>query len=59
MIKSADIQAIIAAMKLDKKNTSGSMNCILTKGFGQMEKRSIDPDRELFPLLGAFLEGLS
>jgi 3-dehydroquinate synthase len=58
MIKSADIQSIVAAMKLDKKNTSGKMNCILTRGFGQMEKRSIDPERELIPLLRAFLEDL-
>lgn len=59
MIKQADIESIIAAMKLDKKNTSGKMNCILTKGFGRMEKRSIDPGLELAPLLREFLGSLS
>jgi len=58
-IKSLDITTIVAAMKLDKKNTTGVMNCILTRGFGAMEKRSIDPDRELVPLLGEFLKVLS
>ena len=54
-IGALDPDHVIAAMKLDKKNTSTSMNCILTRGFGKMEKRAVDPGRELRPLLGEFL----
>jgi 3-dehydroquinate synthase len=49
-----DVDKLLAAMKLDKKNTSTVMNCILTAGFGKMEKRSVDPATELHPLLRDF-----
>jgi 3-dehydroquinate synthase len=49
-----DVDQVLAAMKLDKKNTSTVMNCILTAGFGKMEKRSVDPTTELHPLLRDF-----
>jgi 3-dehydroquinate synthase len=45
---------VLAAMKLDKKNTSTTMNCILTAGYGKMEKKPVDPAR-LQPLLVDFL----
>ena len=58
-LASVPIEPIIAAMRLDKKNTNDAMNCILTRGFGAMEKRSVDPQRELRPLLRAFFETLT
>lgn len=58
-IKELELEPIVAAMKLDKKNTSGVMNCILTRGYGCMEKRGIDPERELLPLLCEFLQTLA
>ena len=52
-IAALDVDQVLGAMKLDKKNTSGVMNCILTAGFGKMEKRAVDP-AELRPLLREF-----
>ena len=46
-----NVDQVIGAMKLDKKNTSTVMNCILTGGFGKMEKRPVNPEAELRPLL--------
>jgi 3-dehydroquinate synthase len=42
-------------IKHDKKNTASDVNCILTKGPGVMEKRTVDVDAELAPALDAFL----
>jgi len=49
-----DVDQVLGSMKLDKKNTSTSMNCILTAGFGKMEKRPVDPVAEVRPLLREF-----
>jgi 3-dehydroquinate synthase len=46
-----DVDEVLGAMRLDKKNTSTTMNCILTRGFGAMEKCAVDPTGELRPLL--------
>jgi 3-dehydroquinate synthase len=58
-IKTLNVQQIAGAMKLDKKNTSGTMNCILTRGFGRMEKMAVDPETQLRPLLEDFLGSLN
>jgi 3-dehydroquinate synthase len=58
-IKNLGVQQIAGAMKLDKKNTSGTMNCILTRGFGKMEKMAVDPETQLLPLLEKFRGSLS
>lgn len=58
-IKTLSVQQIAGAMKLDKKNTSGTMNCILTRGFGRMEKMAVDPETQLLPLLEKFLGSLN
>lgn len=51
-----DRAAIFAAIKHDKKNTGNSINCILTKGIGCMEKRSVDFDKELQPAVNNFID---
>lgn len=53
---SADFSEIVDAIKHDKKNTSGAVNCILTKGPGRMEKRSVNLDTDLVPSVKAFLQ---
>ena len=58
-VSNLDVDQVLAAMKLDKKNTSTVMNCILTRGYGDMEKRAVNPATELKPLLGEFFERLT
>lgn len=50
-----DAHAVLHAMRHDKKNSSSGVTCILTRGFGTMEKRSLDVENELKPILAAFL----
>lgn len=47
--------AVVDAMRLDKKSTRSSVNCILTRGPGKMEKMALEPDKQLTPLLSEFL----
>ena len=58
-IRTLSTDNILSAMKLDKKNTSTVMNCIMTRGPGRMEKRSMDPAKEITPLLREFQKQLS
>lgn len=51
----ADFAAIMAAIKLDKKNTKDSINCILTRGPGKMEKAAISLDQQLRPFISDFI----
>jgi 3-dehydroquinate synthase len=46
---------ILSAMKHDKKNTGDKINCILTRGFGKMEKVSLELLNQVSPLLSGFL----
>jgi 3-dehydroquinate synthase len=57
-IAGLDVDQVLGAMKLDKKNTSTVMNCILTGGFGKMEKRPVNPTEELRPLLREYFAQL-
>jgi 3-dehydroquinate synthase len=50
---------IIVALRRDKKNTDGHVTCILTRGYGRMEKVSLDAERDLKPLLQQLLGVLS
>lgn len=52
----ADFTMIINAIRHDKKNVGGIVNCILTKGPGRMEKRAVDFDTELIPAIRAFIQ---
>ena len=54
-----NITAILLAMKHDKKNTAGKINCILTRGFGKMERMPLDLNKEIAPYLEEFINGLS
>ena len=42
-------------MRHDKKNAGQGVTCILTRGFGRMEKRALGVEEELGPLLSSFL----
>ena len=57
-VAALDVDQVLGAMKLDKKNTSTVMNCILTGGYGKMEKRAVNPATELRPLLREFFDQL-
>lgn len=57
-LKTAELPTILAAMKLDKKNIGGKINCILTRGPGHMERTTIESTDELATDLRAFLETL-
>lgn len=47
---------IIDLMKHDKKNVGDKVTCILTRGFGRMEKVQVEIESTLSPLLGGFFE---
>jgi 3-dehydroquinate synthase len=49
------LELILGAIKLDKKNTGRSINCILTRGEGKMEKVSLELENQVRPLLKEFL----
>jgi hypothetical protein len=40
---------------MDKKNSSNAINCILTRGFGQMEKCAVDLVAEVVPVIDDFI----
>jgi 3-dehydroquinate synthase len=54
-LKRVDLAAILSAIKLDKKNTKDSVNCILTRGAGRMEKMPVNLDQQLKPLISEFI----
>ena len=47
---------IFRAIKQDKKNTGQTVNCILTQGFGRMEKRPLSLEKDIVPALNIFIE---
>lgn len=49
-------EKIFQAIKHDKKNTGQSVNCILTRGFGQMEKRPVNFEDQIIPGVSNFIE---
>ena len=50
-----DQERILAAMRLDKKNTGDTLGCILTRGAGRMEKTKLAFDSQVRPLLASAL----
>jgi 3-dehydroquinate synthase len=56
VLRKAPRQAIFAAIKLDKKNTGDAVNCILTHGFGHMEKRKVALAEDLIPAINSFID---
>ena len=55
----SDRDEIFRAIKHDKKNTGDSVNCILTRGFGRMEKVPVDFQNDLIPAVDEFIAGCS
>jgi 3-dehydroquinate synthase len=51
----ADPERILAAMRLDKKNTGDTLGCILTRGAGRMEKTKLSFEGQVRPLLAGAL----
>jgi 3-dehydroquinate synthase len=56
LLSTTDSEVVLGAMKLDKKNTGISVNSILTRGTGAMEKVSLEMDSQVRPLLKEFLD---
>jgi 3-dehydroquinate synthase len=54
-LKQAPIAQIFQAIKHDKKNTGEVVNCILTRGFGKMEKRPVPFEEVLVPAVRDFI----
>lgn len=58
-IQPEQLEDILGAIKLDKKNTGTSINCILTRGEGKMEKVSLTLTNQVQPLLKEFLVAIA
>lgn len=56
LLAQAPRQPIFDALKRDKKNTAQGINCILTRGFGKMERIAVDLETTLAPQLNNFLD---
>jgi 3-dehydroquinate synthase len=54
-LKTIELSAVLSAIKLDKKNTKDSVNCILTRGAGKMEKMPVNLESELKPFITDFI----
>jgi 3-dehydroquinate synthase len=55
-LRQASLDEIFQAIKRDKKNTGQTVNCILTRGFGQMEKVPVALEAQLMPAVTSFIE---
>lgn len=56
ILRRAPRDEIFQAIRHDKKNTGQSVNCILTRGFGQMEKRPVGFEDCIVPGVNNFIE---
>ena len=54
-LKTVELASVLSAIKLDKKNTKDSVNCILTRGAGRMEKTPVNLEQQLRPFLAEFI----
>jgi len=55
VVKSLDLDKVLGAIKMDKKNTRAGVNCILTRGAGKMEKTAVNLEQQLRPWLAEFM----
>lgn len=55
VLKTVEPQLIFQAIKHDKKNTGDSINCILTRGPGRMEKQKVCMAEDLIPAVTTFI----
>jgi 3-dehydroquinate synthase len=58
-LSSASLDAIMRAMRTDKKHVHGASFAILTRGPGRMSKERVDLDNQIRPALADFLNDLS
>jgi 3-dehydroquinate synthase len=52
------VETILAAIKLDKKNTKEGLHCILTRGAGKMEKVRLGAELDLGKVMGEAIEAI-
>jgi 3-dehydroquinate synthase len=57
-LKSLDLSKVLTAIKHDKKNTRDGVNCILTRGAGQMERTVVNLEQQLRPWITEFISML-
>jgi len=57
-LKQLPIEAILSAIKLDKKNTKLGLHCILTRGAGRMEKIRLPTEIDLGKLIGQAIRAI-
>lgn len=55
-LSEASREEIVQAIRMDKKNASNAVNAILTRGFGQMEKRAVDLGADVVPVIRDFID---
>jgi 3-dehydroquinate synthase len=55
VLRRAPPDEIFRAIRHDKKNTGDAVNCILTRGFGRMEKRPVPLHEALIPAVTQFV----
>ena len=55
VLRSVDRDQVFQAIRHDKKNTGDAVNCILTHGFGWMEKRPVDFESQIVPAINNFI----
>jgi 3-dehydroquinate synthase len=56
VLRRVERDAVFTAIRHDKKNTGDAVNCILTHGFGRMEKRAVNFESEVVPGVNNFIE---
>ena len=56
LLRAAQPEAILTAIRHDKKNTGDTVNCILTRGFGRMEKMPVPLAETLAPSITEFID---
>lgn len=56
VLREAPRNDIFKAVKHDKKNTGTAVNCILTRGFGRMEKAPVQFTERLVPAVNEFID---
>lgn len=59
ILQQAPREAVFRAIQQDKKNTGQSVNCILTRGFGRMEKLPVDLAADIMPAVNNFIDNES
>jgi len=58
VMQRAELEQILAAMKLDKKNVGADITCILTRGAGAMEKVALSMEQQVRPMLRDWIASL-